>query len=125
MICCMEVSTMNLPTKLAYNPFFADKLAKFADEILLYGRNRLVFETRGGGGGGCHTPLLVRNLHKFPRTSYYFLTNYFLIKQRTLKFFLVYGCKGNQSSPVFSFSSYFSLPRRFKQFVEASPRHGK
>ena len=49
---------MNLPTKLAYNPFFADKLAKFADEILLYGRNRLVFETRGGGGGRLSHPLV-------------------------------------------------------------------
>ena len=40
------VSTMNLPTKGAHSPLIADKLAKFADEILLHCQKRLVFETR-------------------------------------------------------------------------------
>ena len=37
---------MNLPRKWAYNPLFADKLAKFADEMLLYGEKPFVFETQ-------------------------------------------------------------------------------
>ena len=37
---------MNLPTKWAYNPFFAGKLAKFADQILLHGQKRFVFEAQ-------------------------------------------------------------------------------
>ena len=42
----MAVTPMNLPTKWSYNPSFADKLAKFCDEILLRGEKRLVFETQ-------------------------------------------------------------------------------
>ena len=37
---------MNLPTKWAYILLFADKLAKFADEILFHGRKHLGFETQ-------------------------------------------------------------------------------
>ena len=53
---------MHLPTKRAYNPLFADKLAKFADEILLHDQKRVVFEPQyfpwGGGGGVSLLPRL-------------------------------------------------------------------
>ena len=45
---------MNLPTKLAYNPLFADKLANFADKILLHGQKRIFLRHDiFPGGGGC------------------------------------------------------------------------
>ena len=49
-----EVSKMNIPTKLACNPLFADKLAEFADEILLHVKKPLVLEAQFFPGG---TPL--------------------------------------------------------------------
>ena len=35
---------MNMPTKWAFTPLFADKLAKFAAKILLHGQNSIAFE---------------------------------------------------------------------------------
>ena len=49
------VSTMNLPTKWAYNLLFADKLAKFAHKILLHGQHPL-FLAHNIPGGGSVTP---------------------------------------------------------------------
>ena len=40
------VSTINLAAKWSYNPLFADKLAKCANEILLHCLKRFVFKTQ-------------------------------------------------------------------------------
>ena len=49
-------STDPFAKEWAYNPLFAVKLAKFANEIILYGQEHLVFETQ-------YLPLGVTPLH--------------------------------------------------------------
>ena len=48
---------MNLSTQWMCKPLFADKLAKFADELLLHGQKRLTFETQYFPGEGMSQPL--------------------------------------------------------------------
>ena len=55
-------SAMNLPTKWAYNPLFADKLAKFGDEILVMAKTGLflkctVVSLLGGVPLSCSHPV--------------------------------------------------------------------
>ena len=49
---------LRVANKMDVNPLFADKLAKFADEILLHGQEHLIMKNNSvlGGGGGGVTP---------------------------------------------------------------------
>ena len=48
---------MNLPTNWALDPLFADKLAKFAKDTLLYGKNALLLKHIFPPGEGLKAPL--------------------------------------------------------------------